>query len=228
MQPGHLFVSFWHITLSNLPVGCFVHRRISAEQARALIQTARDAGTLSCVSKADLLAPERKRAAEQQDELLQVLAQHYGIALSFDDFLSSLDAEGEEDVGRQVTRPLDLVAVTGSGRLMVIDCHYEWPEQRKPRELKFEIAPDTVTFHLFETIEVQSTDTAAGDVPSKLSVRFEAQDDGWLVVSVPELPGCHTQARSIEEGHERIREAIALVLDLPGERYEGELVSEPA
>jgi predicted RNase H-like HicB family nuclease len=77
-------------------------------------------------------------------------------------------------------------------------------------------------------MEVQSTDTAAGDVPSKLSVRFEAEGDGWLVVSVPELQGCHTQARSIEEGHERIREAIALVLDLPGDRYEGELVSEPA
>ncbi|HEY6558647.1 MAG TPA: hypothetical protein VI072_15295 [Polyangiaceae bacterium] len=47
-------------------------------------------------------------------------------------------------------------------------------------------------------------------------------------MTVPELQGCHTQARSVEEGHERIREAIALVLDLPGDRYEGELVSEPA
>ncbi|HEY6558646.1 MAG TPA: hypothetical protein VI072_15290 [Polyangiaceae bacterium] len=173
MQPGHLFVSFWHIALSNLPVGCFVHRRISAEQARALIQAARDAGTLSCVSKADLLAPARKHEAEQQDELRQVLAQHYGIALSSDDFLSSLDGEGANEADLQVTRPLDLVAVTGSGRLMVIDCHYEWPKPRNPGELRFEIAPDTVTFHLFETVEVQSADTAAGDVPSKLSVRFE-------------------------------------------------------
>lgn len=60
------------------------------------------------------------------------------------------------------------------------------------------------------------------------TVRFEPDEDGWLFVSVPELPGCHTQARTIEEGSERIREAIALVLDLPGDRYEGELVTEPA
>jgi hypothetical protein len=152
MQPGHLFVSFWHILLSNLPVGSFVHRRISADEARALIETARTAGSLSCVSKADLLAPERRKAAADQDELREVLAQHYGIALSSDDFLSALDAEGEEDAGRQVTRPLDLVAVTGSARLLVIGCYYKWPKQRKARELRFEIAPDTVTFHLFETI----------------------------------------------------------------------------
>lgn len=45
-------------------------------------------------------------------------------------------------------------------------------------------------------------------------------------MSVPELPGCHTQAQTIEQGRERIREAIALVLDLPGDRYEGELIDE--
>ena len=47
----------------------------------------------------------------------------------------------------------------------MIDCHHEWLKPRNPGELSFEIAPDTVTFHLFETVEVQSTDTAAGDVP---------------------------------------------------------------
>lgn len=143
-----------------------MHRRISAEEARALIQAARTAGTLSCVSKADLLAPAREQEAEQQDALRQVLARHYGIALSFDDFLSVLHAEGEEDADGQVTRVLDIVEVTRSASLMVINCHYQLPKQRNPGELRFEIAPDTVTFHLFETVEVQSTDTAAGDVPS--------------------------------------------------------------
>jgi predicted RNase H-like HicB family nuclease len=70
-------------------------------------------------------------------------------------------------------------------------------------------------------MEVQSTDAAAGDVPSKLSVRFEAQGDGWLLVTVPELQGCLTQARSVEEVHEQIRKAIALALDLPGDRTKG-------
>ncbi len=58
----------------------------------------------------------------------------------------------------------------------------------------------------------------------RYTVRFEPDEDGWLFVSVPELPGCHTQARTIDEGCERIREALALVLDLPGDRYEGELI----
>ena len=32
--------------------------------------------------------------------------------------------------------------------------------------------------------------------------------------SVPELPGCHTQARTVDELMERMREAIELYLDV--------------
>jgi len=35
-------------------------------------------------------------------------------------------------------------------------------------------------------------------------------EDGYFVASVPSLPGCHTQARSLEELALRIKEAIAL------------------
>ena len=45
------------------------------------------------------------------------------------------------------------------------------------------------------------------------TARFERDEDGWWVVTVPELPGCHTQARSIAQGERRIREALAAVLD---------------
>jgi predicted RNase H-like HicB family nuclease len=34
---------------------------------------------------------------------------------------------------------------------------------------------------------------------------------------VPALPGCHTQARSLDELSERIKEAIALYLEVEGE-----------
>ena len=45
------------------------------------------------------------------------------------------------------------------------------------------------------------------------TVVVERDEDGLLVASVPSLPGCHTQARSLDELMERIKEAIALCLE---------------
>jgi predicted RNase H-like HicB family nuclease len=47
-------------------------------------------------------------------------------------------------------------------------------------------------------------------------VVIERDDEGFYVASVPELPGCHTQARSLDTLMERIREAIALCLEVQG------------
>jgi predicted RNase H-like HicB family nuclease len=44
-------------------------------------------------------------------------------------------------------------------------------------------------------------------------VTLERDADGWWVVEVPSLPGCHTQGRSIGQARNRIREAIAAWLD---------------
>ncbi len=41
---------------------------------------------------------------------------------------------------------------------------------------------------------------------------FEKDEDGYYIADVPELPGCHTQARSLDELENRIREAIAVYL----------------
>jgi predicted RNase H-like HicB family nuclease len=48
----------------------------------------------------------------------------------------------------------------------------------------------------------------------EFSVVVERDEDGYYVASVPELPGCHTQARSLDKLMERIREAIALCLEV--------------
>ncbi|WP_298666177.1 type II toxin-antitoxin system HicB family antitoxin [uncultured Methanofollis sp.] len=50
----------------------------------------------------------------------------------------------------------------------------------------------------------------------KLSVVIEKDEDGYYIGNVPSLPGCHTQARSIDELMERIKEAIALYIEVSG------------
>ncbi|MGQ9721825.1 MAG: type II toxin-antitoxin system HicB family antitoxin [Candidatus Jordarchaeum sp.] len=46
------------------------------------------------------------------------------------------------------------------------------------------------------------------------TVVIERDEDGYLIASVPELPGCHTQAKTLDELMERIREAIELYLEV--------------
>jgi predicted RNase H-like HicB family nuclease len=41
-------------------------------------------------------------------------------------------------------------------------------------------------------------------------------EEGYSVASVPQMPGCHTQARSLDEVTERIREAVQLCLEVEG------------
>jgi predicted RNase H-like HicB family nuclease len=48
-------------------------------------------------------------------------------------------------------------------------------------------------------------------------VVIERDDEGFYVGSVPQLPGCHTQAGSLDELMERIQEAIALHLEVQEE-----------
>ena len=48
----------------------------------------------------------------------------------------------------------------------------------------------------------------------EFSVIVERDEEGWYVASVPALPGCHTQARSLDKLMARVREAIALCLEV--------------
>lgn len=49
------------------------------------------------------------------------------------------------------------------------------------------------------------------------SVVIEQDSEGYYVASVPALPGCHTQARSLDELIVRVKEAIALYLEVVDE-----------
>jgi predicted RNase H-like HicB family nuclease len=48
------------------------------------------------------------------------------------------------------------------------------------------------------------------------NVVIERDEAGWYVASVPALPGCHTQARTLDSLERRIREAITLWLEAAG------------
>lgn len=45
-------------------------------------------------------------------------------------------------------------------------------------------------------------------------VVIERDSEGFLVASVPQLPGCHTQAPSLDELMSRIQEAVELCLEV--------------
>ena len=48
----------------------------------------------------------------------------------------------------------------------------------------------------------------------EFSVIVERDEEGYYVASVPALPGCHTQARSLDKLIERVQEAIELCLEV--------------
>lgn len=50
----------------------------------------------------------------------------------------------------------------------------------------------------------------------KFSVVIEKDEDSYYIASVPELPGCHTQAKTLDELMKRIREAVELYLEVEG------------
>lgn len=76
-------------------------------------------------------------------------------------------------------------------------------------------------------------ESAAGEEPSDLTAKrfivdrtfnviIEQDEDGYYIATVPELRGCHTQAKSLDTLLERVREAIQLCLDV-----ETDAVSSP-
>ena len=50
----------------------------------------------------------------------------------------------------------------------------------------------------------------------EFTVIIEKDEKGYYVSEVPELPSCHTQAKSLDNLMERTKEAIQLCLDATG------------
>jgi len=55
----------------------------------------------------------------------------------------------------------------------------------------------------------------------EFNVIIEKDTDGFFVATVPELKGCHTQARSLDALMKRVREAIELCLEVEGSSSPG-------
>lgn len=58
----------------------------------------------------------------------------------------------------------------------------------------------------------------------RLTIVFE-QDDGWVVASVPEVSGAHSQGRTRDEARENVIEALHGILEL---RFGERSLTEPA
>lgn len=51
---------------------------------------------------------------------------------------------------------------------------------------------------------------------------YEHTEDGWWVASVPEIPGAHSQGRTMEEAREMLADAVRLLMEVRREDAERE------
>ena len=47
-----------------------------------------------------------------------------------------------------------------------------------------------------------------------LTIVFEQGEDGWVVASIPEVPGAHSQGRTREEARANVIDALRGILEL--------------
>jgi len=57
----------------------------------------------------------------------------------------------------------------------------------------------------------------------EFTVVIEKDEDGYFVGTVPQLQGCHTQAKSLDKLMQRMKEAVLLCLEEEGLVGDGEL-----
>lgn len=64
---------------------------------------------------------------------------------------------------------------------------------------------------------MRQTERWGNPIRTEYTVVIEKDQDGYYVGSVPALPGCHTQGKSLDQLLERMQEAVALWLEVKGE-----------
>jgi predicted RNase H-like HicB family nuclease len=57
----------------------------------------------------------------------------------------------------------------------------------------------------------------------EFTVVIEKDEEGYFVGTVPQLQGCHTQAKSLDKLMQRMKEAVLLCLEEEGKIGDGEL-----
>jgi predicted RNase H-like HicB family nuclease len=108
----------------------------------------------------------------------------------------------------------DLVAYPHGARSLspgIQVCEVAFPalESNRPgRQERYHI-DKTAASDIFEETEVH--------MAKQFTVVIERDEEGYYVADVPELKGCHTQARSLDELLERVKESIQLCLEVYGE-----------
>jgi predicted RNase H-like HicB family nuclease len=50
--------------------------------------------------------------------------------------------------------------------------------------------------------------------PLRLTIAYTTGDDGWIIASVPEVPGAHSQGRTRKEARANVIDALRGVLEL--------------
>ena len=146
-EQATLYVSFWHIHLSNFPSEEFRHLELTSEEAKTMIHDARSSEKFFCVTQDDLFAPYKKRELTKCKEMCDTLRKHFDIDIIIDDFAM-------HDNGVSTVRPLNIIQINQNHKLLVIDCAYTLSENQSTDEIRpnFQIAPDSIKFHLFQTI----------------------------------------------------------------------------
>ena len=56
-------------------------------------------------------------------------------------------------------------------------------------------------------------------IAKEFTVIIEQDEEGYFIAKVPELKGCHTQAKSLDTLMERVKEAIQLCQEVYGKKY---------
>ena len=59
-----------------------------------------------------------------------------------------------------------------------------------------------------------------------LTAIYELTEDGWWVVSVPEIPGAHSQGRTLDEAREMIGDAVRMLLEVRREDAQRETMGK--
>lgn len=50
--------------------------------------------------------------------------------------------------------------------------------------------------------------------PLRVTIVYESGDDGWVVTSIPEVPGVHSQGRTRDEARANVIDALRGMLEL--------------